>query len=376
MHCEYFDAGVCRSCTSMGVPYGQQLAAKDVGVRQVLAEFGEIRWDAPVASRESRFRNKAKLVVGGTAAQPTLGILDGVGRGVDLARCGLYLPGITAAIPRLREFVTRTGLEPYDVPGRRGELKYLILTETPDGEFMLRVVARSSVAVGAVRAELPWLLGALPRLAVVSVNLHPEHKAVIEGEEEIVLTEQDTVAIRLNRVRLHLGPRAFFQTNTEIAAALYRTATEWLDGVSGPVTDLYCGVGGFALHLAGVGREVLGVESSALAVAAARVAAAELVEGAEAAGVAVGPVRFAVADATAAGAAGGVVVVNPPRRGIGPELAATLSESAEAVLYSSCNPISLARDLAAMPRLRPVRAQVFDMFPQTSHSETLVLLER
>jgi 23S rRNA (uracil747-C5)-methyltransferase len=72
-----------------------------------------------------------------------------------------------------------------------------------------------------------------------------------------------------------------------------------------------------------------------------------------------------------------LVVVNPPRRGIGPELAAWLESSGVAhVLYSSCNAESLARDLAEMPSLRPVRAQVFDMFPHTAHFETLVLLRR
>jgi 23S rRNA (uracil747-C5)-methyltransferase len=71
------------------------------------------------------------------------------------------------------------------------------------------------------------------------------------------------------------------------------------------------------------------------------------------------------------------VVVNPPRRGIGAELAGWLERSDAAhVLYSSCNVASLARDLAAMPSLRPVKARVFDMFPQTTHFEVMVLLER
>jgi 23S rRNA (uracil747-C5)-methyltransferase len=92
-------------------------------------------------------------------------------------------------------------------------------------------------------------------------------------------------------------------------------------------------------------------------------------------------VRFAAGDATAAPAdLGGVpelVVVNPPRRGIGPELAGWLETSgATHVLYSSCNAVTLADDLARMPSLRPRRARLLDMFPQTGHYEVLVLLER
>src|SRR5699024_9307835 len=125
--------------------------------------------------------------------------------------------------------------------------------------------------------------------------------------------------------------------------------------------------GGFAHHLAAEGRRVTGVEISAEAVAAARLTRTTP------------PPTFVAGDATAylrRQTAPDLVVVNPPRRGIG-SLATDLEQSATAhVLYSSCNAESLARDLLAMPSLRPVRARLFDMFPQTHHSEILVLLTR
>lgn len=136
--------------------------------------------------------------------------------------------------------------------------------------------------------------------------------------------------------------------------------------------DLYSGVGGFALHLAGPGREVTGVEISEQAVRAAR-------RSAEEAGLATA--RFESGDALAwlraRADAPQLVVVNPPRRGVGPELAGWIEESsATHLLYSSCNPATLARDLAAMPSMDVVRGRVFDMFPHTSHQEVLVLCER
>jgi 23S rRNA (uracil747-C5)-methyltransferase len=135
--------------------------------------------------------------------------------------------------------------------------------------------------------------------------------------------------------------------------------------------DLYCGVGGFALHAAAPGRTVVGVETSSDAVTAARASLAAM-PGA-------GSVEFVVGDATNTTPAHApqLVVVNPPRRGIGPELAAWLEASAvRHVIYSSCNVVSLTRDLAAMPSLRAVSGRVFDMFPQTPHTEVMVLLER
>jgi 23S rRNA (uracil747-C5)-methyltransferase len=176
--------------------------------------------------------------------------------------------------------------------------------------------------------------------------------------------------MRLDDVTLHLRPGSFFQTNTEIAAGLYRQAREWLDELaSASVWDLYCGVGGFALHVAAPGRRVRGIEVSAPAIESARMSATE-------AGV---DATFEVGDATAITGidAPDAVIVNPPRRGLGSELCATLEGSEVGTLvYSSCNAESLARDLAAMPSLRPRRIRVFDMFPQTDHYEVMVLLQR
>src|SRR5690606_37803204 len=141
----------------------------------------------------------------------------------------------------------------------------------------------------------------------------PEHKAVLEGEEELVLTGAETLPMRLDDVPLHLRPQSFFQTNTTVAAGLCRQARDWAEEADPrSVWDLYCGVGGFALHLAGHGSDVLGVERSAEAVASARTSAA---------GQGLADVRFEVGDATTylvAERAPDCVVVNPPRRGIGP----------------------------------------------------------
>ena len=371
MQCSYFDAGLCRSCTELETPYAVQLAAKHERAREALAGHREIEWREPVASAESAFRNKAKMVVTGTSDDPRLGILDRDQHGVDLRHCGLYSARMEALFPLLAEVVGRADLTPYDVGARRGELKYVLVTESPDGEFMVRFVLRSRDRVDALRAEVPHLLRAAPGIAVVSVNLQPEHKAVIEGDEEVVLTERDTLPMVVNGVRLHLRPNSFFQTNTEVAATLYDTARAWADErrpVS--VLDLYCGVGGFALHLAARGRRVRGVEISADAVASARRSAAEA--GVEAA-------TFEAADATSMPDldAADLVVVNPPRRGLGPDLAAALDAGrAETVLYSSCHVGSLARDLDSMASWTPVRAQVLDMFPHTGHFEVLTMLVR
>ncbi len=380
MQCDYFDAGLCRSCTLMGRPYPEQLAEKEALASRLLTPFGpDAQWLAAVASAESGFRAKAKMVVGGTVDSPTLGILDGAGRGVDLRRCGIIAPGILAAFPALIAAITRAGLEPYDVPARRGELKHLIVTEAPSGALMVRFVVRSEGAVAGIRAVLPWLQDALPTLLVVTTNIHPEHKAVLEGEVEHVLTDEAVLPFAVNDLELRVRPQSFVQTNTAIAAALYAQAREWVDKLDpASVWDLYCGVGGFALHSAGSAtRAVLGVEASPDAVASAELAR-------DARYPSPGDrqrIRFIAADATAFALAATelpeLVIVNPPRRGLGAELAGWLQQRGPRhVVYSSCNAESLARDLAAMPGYRLRRARVLDMFPQSTHFEVITLLER
>ncbi|WP_344102824.1 23S rRNA (uracil(747)-C(5))-methyltransferase RlmC [Myceligenerans crystallogenes] len=378
MQCSHYEAGRCRSCALLETPYATQVADKQEQVARLLDAPG-IEWLPPVTGPESGFRNKAKMVVSGTIDAPVLGILDPAGRGVDLTDCGLYPPALQAVFAPLTEFVTRARLEPYQVTAprnapARGELKYVLVTISPDDEFMVRFVMRSTEAVARIRKHLPWLRAALPGLVVVTVNVQPAHAAVLEGDREIVLTEREALTMRVGGVPLQLRPQSFFQTNTRVAAALYRQAREWVDDVSpAGLWDLYCGVGGFALHCAAPGRAVAGIELSAEAVAAAS---------ATAAGLGLTGVTFEAGDAGAvvgrlAESAPEMVVVNPPRRGIGPELARALDASeARHVLYSSCNATTLAADLAHMPGLRPVRGVLLDMFPQTRHYEVLIHLTR
>jgi 23S rRNA (uracil747-C5)-methyltransferase len=366
VECHYYDLDRCRSCTLLPVPYADQLTRKLDRVRSLV---DVPTWRPPVRSAEASFRNKAKMVVAGTLEQPTIGILAPDGTGVDLRECGLHEPGLAEALPVLADFIVLARLAPYSVSERRGELKHLLVTRSPDGDLMVRFVLRSTEARTRIEKHLPTLLEQLP-VAVVSLNIQPDHKAVLEGEREILL-HGSTLPMHVNELTLHLGPQSFFQTNTAVAARLYDVARGWVDELApARVWDLYCGVGGFALHLAAPGRTVVGAELSEPAVVSARESAVGLPD-----------VSFVVGDALTFARATApqpdLVVVNPPRRGLGAELSTWLETSDVAhVLYSSCNAESLAKDLARMPSLRPTRGVLLDMFPQTEHYEVLVQLRR
>ena len=429
--CSLHDAGECRSCPDLARPLPEQLAAKQAQVASLLADgpapVARDTWLPPAGSAPTGFRNKAKMAVSGSVSAPVLGLADRFGGSLDLRGCPLHVDAIQESLPVLGQLVTGLGLEPYHIAADRGELKYLLLTASPTGALMVRWVLRSHRHVGTLRRALPRIRRALPQLEVMSTNIQPVRQAVLEGEEEILLGLAEGMSDRLQMdlllpaqdvpgrpegrkaeetvLPLLLPTRSFFQTNTAVAEELYATARQWAaqwasrrrvaGGRAGAdagrigagskrgavplrLWDLFCGVGGFALALASHpalhGAQVRGVELSASAIHGAQ-ASARLM------GLDPRRVWFEAGDARVLDPRSGdvpdLLVVNPPRRGIGPDLAQRIEASGVGrVLYSSCNPSSLVSDLAAMPSLRVRRARLFDMFPHTGHAEVLVELGR
>lgn len=426
MLCQLHDASLCRSCPNLDLPLAQQLQLKQSAVQATLAgQVETAAWLEPFASAPSHFRNKAKLAVSGTTHAPVLGLVDRFDNGTDLTSCPLHVNEIKAALAPLTRAITRMGLQPYSIVKRRGELKHVLITASANGQLMVRFVLRSTAQLPAIRKGASRLQNELPGLRVLSVNIQPRPAAILEGEREIILSQDSTLDMPLylpelgadgvvvnnkkSVLPLVLPPQSFFQTNSDVAAGLYAQARAWARDYAGgqavalageprvgesaagesgaggahpdatqssqSIWDLYCGVGGFALALAQPGAQVLGVEVSAPAIDGARAAAARL-------SLTSPQVRFEAGDASVLDASGQVyghdkpdlLVVNPPRRGIG-ELAASIEGSGiKRVMYSSCNPASLAKDLEVMSSYRVRRARLFDMFPYTNHAEVLVEL--
>lgn len=374
MHCALYDAGRCRSCQWIEQPLDVQLATKMTDLRTLLADVPVNEWYAPVSGSEQAFRNKAKMVVSGSVEKPLFGMLHRDGTPEDLTSCPLYPASFAAVFAQLKPFIARAGLTPYNVARKRGELKYLLLTESQlDGGLMLRFVLRSETKLEQLRAALPWLQARLPALKVITANIQPVHMAIMEGEQEVWLTEQRALAENFNGVPLWIRPQSFFQTNPVVAARLYATAREWVRAL--PVShmwDLFCGVGGFGLHCATPQMKLTGIEIAPEAIASATRSAQEL---------GLSDVHFQALDstqfATSQQAVPELVVVNPPRRGIGAPLCDYLSQMApQFILYSSCNAQTMAKDIRLLPGYQAVRVQLFDMFPHTAHYEVLTLLVR
>jgi 23S rRNA (uracil747-C5)-methyltransferase len=368
--CSYYDTYQCRSCSWIDYHYAEQLKLKSEHLHALLNPYNPIEWLKPATSQIKGFRNKAKMV-----ATPTSeGVVLGLSEEVSLIECPLYDMSMQKVLHTVQIWLRELGVKGYEIKKKKGELKYVLLTRSKsNGTMMLRFVLRSHGIIGRLEKGLDDLLKQAPELKVVTANIQPVHMAILEGDEEIFFTEQRRLEERLNGVPLYIRPKSFFQTNPEVAEKLYRIASEWADESKPKILwDLFCGVGGFALHCAGPERHIVGIEIEPEAIQCARDSAEQLE---------IKNIRFESLDAASFGASSGekpdVVIVNPPRRGLGEQLCKWLMRvGAERILYSSCNAISLAKDLEILSGYTVQRVQLFDMFPHTAHYEVLVELSR
>ncbi|QLB19308.1 23S rRNA (uracil(747)-C(5))-methyltransferase RlmC [Mannheimia granulomatis] len=385
LQCSHFERGNCTSCQWLEKPYSTQLSDKLADLKRLISPFilqNKTEILPLVSSPLSHFRNKAKMIVSGSVERPILGILkdqNDVQSGIDLTDCSLYPTSFTTLFPILKDFIARAGLVPYNIAKKKGELKYILITESQYNQsLMLRFVVRSETKRALVERELPKLLEKLPTNSVVSLNIQPQHAALLEGEKEIFLTEQKVIKEYFNGVPLFIRPQGFFQTNPQVASELYRTAQTWIKDLPiGKFWDLFCGVGGFGLHCANTlacqnpNVELTGIEISASAIESATKSANEL---------GLNKVKFASLDSAQfalneTGSTPDLVIVNPPRRGIGKPLAEFLDQlGSPYLIYSSCNANSMAKDFESLTNYELHKVQLFDMFPHTAHYETLAFL--
>lgn len=368
--CSYYDTDVCHSCSMIDLFYAEQLTEKVAHLHKALEPFSVSEWLKPIPSQIKGFRNKAKMVASGGEDGVILGLSDEV----SLIGCPLYDISMQTALEHTQNWLRGLGIKAYDVKKKKGELKYVLLTRSShNGTMMLRFVLRSHGIISRLEGNLESLIALIPDIKVVSVNIQPVHMAILEGDEEIFLTDQTRLEEKLNEIPLFVRPKSFFQTNPEVAAKLYKTVAKWTDELEAKtVIDLFCGVGGFALHVANNERNVIGIEIENEAIECAKESAGLL---------GIETLTFKALDAvsfsTETSKAPDVVIVNPPRRGLGQELCKWLERvSPDDILYSSCNAVSLAKDLEWLKSYACVRVQLFDMFPHTQHYETLVHLKK
>jgi 23S rRNA (uracil747-C5)-methyltransferase len=323
-------------------------------------------------------RNKVKMSITGSTAEPVIGIVRSDLSSIDLRACPLMPPDIQTLCKDIPHFISAASLTPYDVVKRTGELKgALIVINHDHSQGSLRFVLRSSEAIPRIRKILPRIQAAHPWVRVISCNIQPLPAAILEGPEEILLTPDTYIEELYGTVRVLFAPRSFMQVTHEVAQELYGAAAEYVRSKRfSNALDLFCGVGGFSYSIAPFVGAVTGVELSEDAIQSATNAATLN---------AVPTPRFYAADVehflnTETLTDIDLVVVNPPRRGLSAGIIDHLKRlKPKSIIYSSCNPETFARDvqmLCSGTTYGLNSVQAFDMFPLTHHCEVLGVIER
>lgn len=371
MKCSYYQNKQCLSCQWIEKSYDEQLKDKQHMLSEKLRQFDPKLILPPATGPESAFRNKAKMAVLGTVERPILGIMTD-GEPIDLCDCPLYSTAMLLTLYQIRDLLKQLQLVPYNIRRKKGELKYIIVTEADD-QFMLRMVLRSEKERAKITQALSEIQQTIPQLAVISINIQPEHAAILEGEQEFILTSQQQLPVKLNNIPLFIQTGSFFQTNTVVASQLYATAQQWLATLPiKAIWDLFCGVGGFGLHCVTPERQLTGIEINPQAIACAKLSAS-LLNYDKISFQSLDATKFALSKVEAIPE---LILVNPPRRGLGRDLASYLQHvSPNYILYSSCNLNSLVTDLTYFANYTVEQVQLFDMFPHTEHMEVLLLLK-
>ncbi len=377
--CPHYRA--CQSCALLSWKYAAQLECKSKRVADALAAYpnllevplGEV-WAAP---ETLGYRASAKLVVARKRGKAQVGMYRrGSHDVVDIADCPLHHPLINRVAAVVREELDRRNISAYDVNHRRGLLRYLLIRVSPTYEKAMVTFVTSERNFSEVTHLAKWLQRKVPGVISVHQNVNASSGNVIIGRETLKVLGTPDLIDQVGDVRLRLGPTSFLQVHHVQAARIYRLVRDWCDlRVGESALDLYCGVGGISLHLAPKAHQVLGIETVAEAVRHAQANAK--MNGFSNCKFIAGDVEALLDEDLPLSGALGAVVVNPPRSGCAPQVLTAIAEmQPRTLVYVSCHPDSLARDLALLVEkgFHVEQVQPVDMFPQTPHVENVARL--
>jgi 23S rRNA (uracil1939-C5)-methyltransferase len=379
---------ICGGCRIQEIDYPEQVRLKARQVVEALRRIGgfaEPPMEEPLASPAVRFyRNKMEFSFG---ADPVSGLTLGMHPAGDfrsvfqIEECHLLSERSNEIVAWITRAARATGLPPYDQRTHQGFYRFVTIREgKATGETMvaLTTTAGDEAAREALADLARRLVEAFPEVRSVVRQVNEGRAGVAAGEREEVLAGRRTIEERLGGRRFEISARSFFQTNTAQAENLFRKVLEFAaPSGEGVAVDLYSGTGTISILLSDRMRRVYGIESSPDAVAdAARNARRNEVTNCE---FIQGEVREVLGRGPVAHVQPEVVVANPPRAGVHPQVIGRLVRMRlPRIVYVSCNPATLARDLRALcdGGFAFRRVVAVDMFPHTAHVESVALLDR
>ncbi|MBQ9547788.1 MAG: 23S rRNA (uracil(1939)-C(5))-methyltransferase RlmD [Bacteroidales bacterium] len=390
--CRHF--GVCGGCKWQPLPYAMQLAAKQQQVYDQLVRIGHL--DVPeikpiLGSAQTQFyRNKLEFSASrrrwilpeedpeGLSEQEKCGLGFHVGsffdKVLDIERCFLQPEPSNAIRLWLKDYTLSHAIPYYDLRENTGLFRGVFVRTSPGG---VMVIVCFAARFPGLEKLLEALAAAFPQVTSLYYVINAKCNDSIADQECILFRGDEAIYEEMEGLRFKVGPKSFYQTNTQQALELYRVARSFA-GLSGAETvyDLYTGTGTIAQFVSRSARKVVGIEYVPEAIEDAKCNAAA--NGIDNCVFFAGDMKDVLTPAfIAQQGRPDVVIVDPPRAGMHPDVTRVLLETAPGVIvYVSCNPASQARDLALLAeKYRITDVQPVDMFPHTQHVENVCRLQ-
>lgn len=369
--------GQCGGCQLMHLDYEQQLNFKTQRVQEALEKSGKI-YDVEVmpcqpSPRSLSYRNKIQMPVSAQGQAMKMGLYaQNSHELIDIDKCVVHCDLGEKTFHAVKKIIKNSSLEPYNASTNTGNLRYLLIKSAVKTQEVLVILVTARKEPECLEAIANEIMDSCPAVKGVVQNINGNPGNRILGKEINILKGSSFIEEDMNGLYFKISSTSFFQVNPYQAEYLYAKALE-LSNLSGKETvlDAYCGVGTLSIYLAAHAKHVIGVECIEEAIADAN-------ENASRNGIK--NVSFVCAkaeDYIPTLRSVDVIFLNPPRKGCDLSFLKEVGRlKPQQVVYISCEPSTLARDLAILCQFgyRIESVHPFDMFPQTAHVETVVKL--
>lgn len=369
----------CGGCQLLNLPYEEQLRHKQIKAIRLLGKFCRIE---EIIGMEEPFhyRNKAQYAYGTDKNRKTVsGIYQSsTHRIVDIESCMITDSRADEIAGTVKKLLKSFKLKPYDEDARQGFLRHvLVKTAFKSGEVMV-VLVTGTPLFPSKRSFVNALVGRHPEITTIVQNINSKRTSMVLGDKSEILYGGGKITEELCGFKFRISPKAFYQINPVQTEVLYGKALEFADFKGKErIIDAYCGTGTIGIIASQKVKSVLGVEINKDAVRDAR-ENAKLNNIDNISFIAADAGRF-MSDLASKGEKIDAVIMDPARAGSDmPFLSSLVKLSPEKVVYVSCNPETLARDLLYLAKngYKVRKIQPVDMFPHTDHLECVCLLTK
>ena len=376
----------CGGCKLQYSTYKEQLNFKFERVKDCITKIGKLDESIvqfPLGMDEPwRYRNKVQLPIGMVNGELKIGFFAPRSHEIiDMETCLIQDEIADKVVGITRTWIKKNNIKPYNIDGKYDEtgiLRHIMIRRGFTTNEVMVVLVTNGSKLPNKDEFISLITENIPGIKSIVQNINSKPTNVILGQECITLWGESTISDYIGEFKFNISPLSFFQVNPVQTEVLYNKALEYA-GLTGDETvfDAYCGTGTITLFLSQKAKKVYGVEIIPQAIENANINAKENnVNNVE---FFVGESEVVIPDLINKGIKADVVVVDPPRKGCDVKLLNAITNiDAKKIVYVSCDPSTLARDLAILEGngYKTVRVQPVDMFPHTAHIETCVLLQR